>query len=110
MKTECSEKSLATNKGSQSLKFKVILDNREKDRPDWTHVETVVNAEEAGNNSPYGCGQYIRITGDEIPFTCRSWDFRYMIHYNLKDAVKEALEEMFRKNLTSVEVIEGDAE
>ena len=53
----------------------------------------VVTFEESGNSTPYGSGQYIAVimpSGADY-----SADYRYMIHYDFKTAVKDWIENYF---------------
>lgn len=59
---------------------------------------------ELGNDSGYGCGQYISLksAGTQPRYV----DCRYMKGYNLKDAAINELKAFFGRNLKSVKVKE----
>lgn len=65
--------------------------------------------EEVGNDSGYGGGQYIYVTGmsPEATFDGKgiSLDFRYMSDYSLKKAATAYLKDHFGDNLIKYEVV-----
>ena len=79
------------------MKIKIHADNGEES------ADIIYEAKEQGNDSGYGCGQYISlkpIGGSVILVDCR-----YMKGYNLEKAARNYLENYYGENLKSIEII-----
>lgn len=85
-------------KRGEKMQIIVKADNGEE------KATLMYEAKELGNDTGYGCGQYISLESEGIQ--TRYIDCRYVKGYNLKDAAINELKAYFGKNLVSIEVKE----
>jgi len=66
-------------------------------------IDIIYEVEEQGNDSGYGCGQYISLVpigGSPILVDCR-----YMKGYNIEKAARDYLNSYYGENLKSIELL-----
>lgn len=95
--TPPTQRGCAGRKEKEMLKIKIHADNGEMSE------DLIYEAEELGNNSGYGSGQYIILKAKGRMPICV--DCRYMKGYSLEKAAKDYLNGYYGENLKSIEVI-----